>query len=96
MHFVDFNAYFLQVHFRVASPPIKYPCYMGINIPTKSELVANKASLEDLPRLFGVDSLQYLSIEGLLASVREKAEAKGGESLGHCTACLSGKYPVRK
>jgi len=81
-----------EVHIRVASPPIRHPCYMGINIPTRGELVANKMPLEDLAGHFGVDSLQYLSVEGLRASVREGATA--GPGAGHCTACLSGEYPV--
>lgn len=69
---------------------------MGINIPTSGELVANKVPLEQLAHHFGVDSLEYLSIEGLVASVRSGANAKGAEVLGHCTACLSGQYPVHK
>lgn len=80
----------------MASPPIRHPCYMGINIPTREELVANRMPLDKLAEYFCVDSLQYLSLEGLVASVREGAKSMPGETVGHCTACLSGRYPVKK
>lgn len=81
-----------EVHIRVASPPLKHPCYMGINIPTSTELIANRLSAVDLARHVGADSLEYLSVEGLRAAVLHgrKAERTGG----HCTACLTGEYPV--
>ncbi|KAI8799193.1 amidophosphoribosyltransferase [Biomphalaria glabrata] len=83
-----------EVHVRVASPPIKYPCYMGINIPTKEELVANIIPLNEMAKLFGADSVHYLSLEGLKKAVTEGL--KEGQETGHCTACLSGDYPVKK
>ncbi|XP_050416470.1 amidophosphoribosyltransferase [Patella vulgata] len=83
-----------EVHVRVASPPIKYPCYMGINIPTKQELIANRIPLEDLPQHLCADSVKYLSIEGLVKAVQEGIQ-DNGQAVGHCTACLSGDYPVK-
>lgn len=83
-----------EVHIRIASPPIHYPCYMGINIPTRGELIANKKPLDELAGFIGADSLAYLSIEGLIKAVREGASLKNGAPVGHCTACLDGKYPV--
>ncbi|XP_036271528.1 amidophosphoribosyltransferase isoform X5 [Pipistrellus kuhlii] len=103
-----------EVHVRVASPPIKYPCFMGINIPTKEELIANKPEFEHLAEYLGANSVVYLSVEGLVSSVQEgmtfKKKQKVGkqdimiqengngvecfEKKGHCTACLTGKYPV--
>ncbi|XP_059526463.1 amidophosphoribosyltransferase isoform X4 [Myotis daubentonii] len=102
-----------EVHVRVASPPIKYPCFMGINIPTKEELIANKPEFEHLAEYLGANSVVYLSVEGLVSSVQEgitfkKQKVKkqdimiqeNGNGLecfeknGHCTACLTGKYPV--
>ncbi|XP_075052223.1 amidophosphoribosyltransferase [Mixophyes fleayi] len=95
-----------EVHIRVASPPIKYPCYMGINIPTKEELIANRPEFSDLAGYIGADSVVYLSVEGLTSAVREginslKEQQNGlnvkkshASSLGHCTACLTGDYPV--
>lgn len=102
-----------EVHIRVASPPIRYPCFMGINIPTKEELIANKPEFEHLAEYLGANSVVYLSVEGLVSSVQEgitfkKQKVKkqdimiqeNGNGLecfeknGHCTACLTGKYPV--
>ncbi|XP_011709032.1 amidophosphoribosyltransferase isoform X2 [Macaca nemestrina] len=106
-------AYAGKVHIRVASPPIKYPCFMGINIPTKEELIANKPEFDHLAEYLGANSVVYLSVEGLVSSVQEGIKFKkqkekkhdimiqeNGNGLecfeksGHCTACLTGKYPV--
>ncbi|XP_071751730.1 amidophosphoribosyltransferase [Centroberyx gerrardi] len=95
-----------EVHIRVASPPIRFPCYMGINIPTKEELIANKPEFQDIAGYIGADSVQYLTVEGLvsavqggISSLQEKDEMissnnKPSKRVGHCTACLTGKYPV--
>lgn len=102
-----------EVHIRVASPPIKYPCFMGINIPTKEELIANKPEFDHLAEYLGANSVKYLSVEGLVSSVQqdikfEKQKVKRHdttiqvngnglecfEKTGHCTACLTGQYPV--
>lgn len=64
---------------------------MGINIPTRKELVANKHNVVELANLFGADSLVYLSLEGLLKAVSKEIRKK---EHGHCTACLTGKYPI--
>jgi len=79
-----------EVHIRVASPPLRYPCYMGINIPTKKELIANTLDCEELAKQVGADSLAYLSVEGLVTAVQKDLSA---ENRGHCTACLTGDYP---
>ena len=80
---------------------------MGINIPTRSELIANQMSVAEMPKYFGADSVNYLSIDGLLAAVqsgirrnpREPEDGGDGEwakvQTGHCTACLTGEYPVK-
>ncbi|XP_037077731.1 LOW QUALITY PROTEIN: amidophosphoribosyltransferase-like [Pollicipes pollicipes] len=81
-----------EVHIRVASPPIRHPCYMGINIPTRGELFANRHAAEERARAAGADSLQYLSVEGLKAAVR--AGLADPASSGQCVACLTGQYPV--
>uniref|UniRef100_A0A668A2V3 Amidophosphoribosyltransferase n=1 Tax=Myripristis murdjan TaxID=586833 RepID=A0A668A2V3_9TELE len=93
-----------EVHIRVASPPIRFPCYMGINIPTKEELIANKPEFQDIAGYIGADSVQYLSVEGLVSAVQEGiaslqkdemiSSSKSSKRIGHCTACLTGKYPV--
>jgi amidophosphoribosyltransferase len=76
-----------EVHFRVASPPITGPCYYGIDTPTKSELIASSHTIEEIRRHLGVDTLGYLSLDGML-------RAAGGDSSGFCHACFSGQYPT--
>ncbi|MCI4389299.1 hypothetical protein PGIGA_G00096400 [Pangasianodon gigas] len=93
-----------EVHIRVASPPIRFPCYMGINIPTKEELIANKPEFKDIANYIGATSVRYLSVEGLVTAVQSGIESyekeqissssKASRKLGHCTACLTGKYPI--
>jgi amidophosphoribosyltransferase len=76
-----------EVHVRVSSPPITSPCYYGMDFPTKDELIANNKSIEEIKNYLDVDSLEYLSVEGLLKSVPHE---KGG----YCTACFTGRYPL--
>jgi amidophosphoribosyltransferase len=75
-----------EVHFRLASPPVRNPCYYGIDMPTRKELIASQFSEEEIGRRLGVDSLGYLSLEGMIAAVKE-----GGP---FCHACFSGEYPT--
>ncbi|KAL3286563.1 hypothetical protein HHI36_001065 [Cryptolaemus montrouzieri] len=79
-----------EVHVRIASPPIRYPCYMGINIPTSEELIANRLKLDEIAQKVGADSLKYLSVDGLLQAAQKENPDK---KKGHCTACLTGNYP---
>jgi len=76
-----------EIHIRVSSPPIKYPCFYGMDFPTQEEVIASKNSIEEIRDFLEVDSLEYLSLEGLLASV------PNGDK-GYCTACFSGNYPI--
>ncbi len=76
-----------EVHIRVSSPPIKYPCYYGMDFPSPEELIANEMEIEEIRKYLGVDSLGYLSFDGLLSSV------PNGDR-GYCTACFSGDYPI--
>jgi len=76
-----------EVHFRVASAPITGPCYYGIDTPTKSELIASSHSLEEIRQHLGVDTLGYLSLQGML-------RATGGDKTEFCHACFSGDYPT--
>lgn len=78
-----------EIHMRISCPPIKFPCYYGIDFPSRKELIANELnSVEEVGKFIGVDSLKYLSLEGML-----KAVAGGNNSF--CTACFSGKYPTK-
>ena len=76
-----------EVHLRVASPPIRHPCFMGVDMATRQELIAHRMSVAEIADYVGVDSLAYLSLDGLLAVV-ERGEGQ------HCQACFSGNYPV--
>ena len=74
-----------EVHLRVSSPPITGPCYYGIDTPTREELIAARLSVPEIQQHLGVDSLGYLSLEGMLTA------APGGPD-GFCHACFSGDY----
>ncbi|AGK61762.1 amidophosphoribosyltransferase [Archaeoglobus sulfaticallidus PM70-1] len=76
-----------EIHFRVGSPPIVSPCYFGIDMSTREELIASEKSVEDIRRDIMADSLAYLSLEGLLDSVGIRREDL-------CLACLTSRYPV--
>lgn len=75
-----------EIHMRVSCPPIKHPCFYGIDFSSKGELLAANTSVEDIRRYLGLDSLHYLSIPGLLSSVSE------GDN--YCLACFDGDYPI--
>jgi len=76
-----------QVHFRVASPPITGPCYYGIDTPSRDELIAASNSVAQIRQHLGVETLGYLSLEGML-------RAAGGDPTQFCHACFSGQYPT--
>jgi amidophosphoribosyltransferase len=76
-----------EVHLRVSSPPFKWPCYFGTDIPSRRELVATDHTVEEIRDMIGADSLGYLNIEGLTDMVV-------GGKCGYCTACFSGEYPM--
>ena len=75
-----------EVHLRVASPPLRHPCYYGIDIPTRDELIAARFSVPEVREFLGADSLGYLSFDALYRAV--------GARERHCDACMSGNYRV--
>ena len=75
-----------ELHLRVSCPPIRFPCYYGIDFSSKGELIAANHSIEDICRFIGLDSLYYLSIEGMLKAV--------GDEQSFCLACFKGDYPI--
>ena len=77
-----------EIHMRISCPPIKFPCYYGIDFPSKKELIASNRSIEDIRKFIGLDSLGYLSLEGMLNAMLLPEEY-------FCTACFSGDYPVK-
>lgn len=74
-----------EVHMRISSPPTAYPCFYGIDTPTRAELIASSHTVEEINKYITTDSLGYLSLEGMI-------KACGGKDF--CTACFSGDYPV--
>jgi len=76
-----------EVHLRLASPPITGPCHYGIDTPTREELIASTHSIEEIRQFLGVDSLGYLSLNGMLRAA--------GSATGFCHACFSGQYPTQ-
>lgn len=78
-----------EVHMRVSSPPITGPCYYGIDTPTREELIAANLDVDEIASHIGVDSLAYLSLDGMLNAVPVP-----GSPDGFCHACFSGQYPT--
>lgn len=77
-----------EVHVRISSPPIQWPCYYGIDTPTRKELIASSHQAEEIRRYLGADSLGYLSLEGMLKSTSSDPDQ-------FCHACFTGSYGVR-
>ena len=78
-----------EVHLRISCPPTISPCFYGVDTPSKRELIAANKSVEEIRQFIEADSLAYLSLEGLLAAVRDEHET------GYCTACYTGNYPTQ-
>ncbi len=75
-----------EIHLRVSSPPAMFPCFFGIDFPTKTELVAAEKDVDAIRRFVGADSLGYISVEGLMSPFKDAAD--------YCTSCFCGKYKV--
>ena len=80
-----------EVHMRISSPPLKYPCFYGIDIQTTKELIAAKHSVEEIREYIDADSLAFLSLDGLVESIGLKKPAPYG---GLCVAYFNGDYPT--
>ena len=78
-----------EVHLRISCPPTISPCFYGVDTPSKSELIAANHSVEEIRQYIEADTLAYLSLDGLLASVRDE------QKTGYCTACYTGNYPTQ-
>ena len=77
----------LEVHVRIASPPVKWPCFYGIDFATRGELIAGRCSIAEICAAIGADSLGYVSLDGLVAATKQRAASL-------CRACFDGQYPV--
>ena len=75
-----------EVHLRISSPPFMWPCYFGIDTPTREDLLAANHTLEEMNEFIGSDSLEFISLENLRAAIRLDGEC--------CDACLTGQYPA--
>ena len=76
-----------EVHMRVCAPPIRHPCFMGVDMASRQELLAANSTIPEIREFIGADSLGYLSVRGLMRVV-------GGTDGGFCDACFTGNYPV--
>jgi amidophosphoribosyltransferase len=76
-----------EIHVRISSPPVEWPCYYGIDFASRAELIASGLEIEEIRRSIGSDSLSYVSMEGLIAATTIDENKL-------CTACFTGKYPI--
>ncbi|MFZ0548716.1 MAG: amidophosphoribosyltransferase [Candidatus Promineifilaceae bacterium] len=79
-----------EVHMRVSSPPVRHPCFMGVDMATRSQLIGHQKNIEEIRQHIGADSLAYLSLDGMTDAVLETVQ----QQAGHCNACFSGQYPI--
>ena len=77
-----------EVHLRISSPPTSWPCYYGIDTPTRQELIASSHTVDEIAKYVTADTLGYLSLEGVY-------EAIGDQRSGYCDACFSGDYLIQ-
>jgi amidophosphoribosyltransferase len=77
----------VEVHVRIASPPVKWPCFYGIDFASRAELIANGLDVEGVRASINADSLGYVSEQGLVAATEQPANRL-------CTACFTGRYPI--
>jgi len=76
-----------KIHVRISSPPVKHPCYYGMDFPTRKELVSDQHSVEEIQKIIDVDSLNYLTLEGMFQALKLDVN-------DYCTACFTGEYPI--
>ena len=81
-----------EVHLRISSPPVRFPCFMGIDMATHDELIGHRMSTERIRQHVGADSLAYLSHGGMMRAVTRGLAESGAER--HCSACFTGVYPL--
>ncbi|MSW35529.1 MAG: amidophosphoribosyltransferase, partial [Actinobacteria bacterium] len=76
-----------EIHVRISSPPVKWPCFYGIDFASRAELIANGLDIEEVRRSIGADSLSYVTLEGLISATQIAAD-------NLCQACFTGEYPI--
>lgn len=85
-----------EVHFRVSSPPVKFPCYLGIDTPSKNELISSNHEINEICKEIGADSLAFISLEGMIDALDESFNADSKRQTGFCQGCFCGEYPIPK
>ena len=85
------NAGAKEIHVRISSPPTSFPCFYGIDTPSRKELISASHSLDEINRYITADTLGYLSREGMHATINKY----GKDDINFCDACFSGEYPVK-
>ena len=81
-----------EVHFRVSSPPVKFPCHLGIDTPSKNELISSTHELEEIRKEIGADSLSFISLQGMIKALQDCSP--DSTSHGWCEGCFTGEYPI--
>jgi amidophosphoribosyltransferase len=76
-----------EVHMRITAPPIMWPCYLGVDLASRAELIAARMTVPEIGRHIGVDSIEYLTLDGLMTAI-------DNGNTGFCTGCFTGRYPV--
>ncbi len=76
-----------EVHVKISSPPVRWPCFYGIDFASRAELIANGAAVAEISKSIGADSLAYISEDGMIAATQQPRERL-------CTACFTGQYPI--
>ena len=79
-----------EVHFRVSSPPVKYPCYFGIDTPSRADLISAEHTTEEICAAIGADSLAFISLDGMFEALKDL----NPDTYGYCKGCFTGEYPV--
>lgn len=77
-----------EIHLRICSPPIRWPCYFGVDTPDRKQLIAANKTVTEIKKYIGADSLKYLSLDSLIKASRQNPSTV-------CTACFSGIYPMK-
>ena len=83
-----------EVHMRICSPPVRCPCYFGIDTPHRKDLISNGAAPKEVCASLGADSLAYISVEGLLESLKSSRSGETPSLAGYCLGCFTGEYPI--
>jgi amidophosphoribosyltransferase len=80
-----------EVHVRISSPPVKNPCFYGIDTPDREQLIAAQKTVEEIRQEIGADTLTFISVDGMLRAIGRPASER---NRGHCIACFTGEYPT--